>query len=435
MTQLRWVFSLTALTLFFTACSTPGDVGGVETVTVTLTADPAQVAPEGGEVTLTATVDGEAAAVDFVEVDAATTLFTDDTPDDGFSAVVTVTPPRTYVALAKNAEGATIGTSSEVIVTAIGTSPEPTPPLPEPGPVPPTPEPTPPDPGGPIPDDAIQVTSAQEVNAAPAGATIVITQDIICADAAIDPCITLKDDQRLLGAADGQLLTTPGVNITTSIPTNETSKIVAVRMANGTVIEGINFDGEDMYQAISAPAEITEDVTIRNVSVSTPTFNNVIDMKSTGALTLENLTFTSARAVILEGFSSATLTGLDLTINRPPEALGSAFTIVSGQPTSTLLVDALNLTTNLGGSGRDAVLVQSGVLATDAVTMNTTISNSSVTFAEGADLANSIAFNFNVVGTSGMTIDEAASIGNTTNSTYVFKATYDVGVTGRITLP
>jgi hypothetical protein len=451
MTQLslKWVLLFTALTVFFTACSSTGVVEGVETVTVTLTAEPAQVDAAGGEVTFVATLEGEeAVAVDFAEKDAATALATDSTPEDGYSTVTSVTPPKTYLALAKNAEGATIGTSNEVTVTAIGTEPAPNPTPPTPGPTPPGPtDPGPTDPGptpvpgGPIPADAVLAASIQEVNAAPAGATIVLTQNLSCTEVLnADPCIVLKENQKLLGGKDGLLLTTPGVKITTSIaagiPGNstDTAKVTVVRMANGTSVEGIDFDGDDIYQAINAPVEVTGAVTVRNVSISTPTANNPIEMKSVGAVTLENLSFTTTRSMLLEGFSSATIKGLKLTMARAATSTGAALTLVSSQATSTVVLEALDLTTNLGGTNKDGVLIQSGVLPADAGAMTVTVKDSKVTFPD-ADLATSIAFNFNVVGTGTLTIQTPESIGNTTNATYAYKATYDTGVTGTIALP
>jgi hypothetical protein len=428
----RWIFLFTLCTLFLAACSELGTVGGVETVDVTLTADVAEVPAEGGSVTLSATIDGEGATlVEFAEIDQATALAVDDLPDDGFTAVVNVVPPTSYIAVAKNAEGEIIGTSNEVAVAATttpGPNPEPTPPGPTPpGPTPPAPEPS--EPGGPIPTDAVLATTPEEINAAPAGATIVLTQNITCA---VDPCITLKDGQRLLGGKDGQLLTTPGVKITTSLPTEGVQSTVVV-MANDTAVEGLEFDGEDIYQAMNASATVTGAVTVRNVSVTTPTANNPIDMRSTGALTLENLAFTTTRAVFIEGFSSATLSGLQLTINRAAATTGAALTIVSGQA-STLTLAGLELTTNLGGEGKDGVLIQSGVLPTDAGAMTVTVKDSTVTFP-AADIATSVAFNFNLVGTGSLAIQTPESTGNTTNSSYAFKATYDTGVTGTITLP
>lgn len=433
-TQLRRALFFSAFILFLAACDS-GIVEDVETVAVVLTAEPAQVVPEGGSVTLTATVEGEGVtSVEFAERDADTLLATDVDGSDGYTATLDVVPPKTYVAVAKNADGNTVGLG-EVTITATGTTttPEPTPPSPEPtppapGPTPPNPNPVP-TPGGPIPADAVLATTVAEINAAAPGATIVLTQDLTCD---VDPCITLKDNQRLLGGKDGQLLTEPGIKITSSIPTDAVTKSTVVRMANGTGVEGIEFLGDDIYQAINAADTITGDVIIRNVAISVPTSNNPIDMKSKGAVTIENLTFETTRAIFIEGFSSATLRGLNLTINRAAAATGAAFTIVSAQ--GTVLLESVNLTTNLGGLGKDGILIQSGILPTDAGALTVTVKDSSVTFP-AASLADSVAFNFNVVGTGTMTIQEAESTGNTTNSTYQFKATYDTGVTGKITLP
>jgi hypothetical protein len=423
----QWSFLFVVCAMLLAACADTGAVGGVETVSVTLTADTTEVPAEGGSVTLTASIEGEGTtSVEFAEIDQATALAVDDTPEDGFGAVVDVVPPTSYIAVAKNAEGATIGTSNAVAVTAIGTEPEPEPTDPEPT----DPAPTDPsEPGGPIPDDAVLATTPEEINAAPAGATIVLTQGITCA---ADPCITLKDGQSLLGGSDGQLLTTPGVSVTSSLPTVGAQSTVVV-MANDTAVEGIEFNGEDIYQAINASATVTGAVTVRNVSITTPTANDPVSINSTGAVTLENLAFTSTRPVFIEGFSSATLTGLQLTINRAATATGAALTVVSGQD-STVVLEGLELTTNLGGEGKDGVLVQSGVLSTDAGAMTVTVRDSTVTFPV-ADIATSVAFNFNIVGVGSLAIQEPESIGNSTNSTYIFKATYDPAVTGRITLP
>jgi hypothetical protein len=427
---LKRALGVSALVLFLAACSDTGIVEGEETVAVVLTASPEQVAAEGGSVTLTATLEGEgAASVDFAEVDAETAVATDGDPSDGYTATVDVLPPKTYVAVAKNAEGNTVGSSNEVIITAVGTTPAPTP-TPEPAPPTPGPAPTPvPTPGGPIPTDAVLAVSVAEINAAAPGATIVLTQDLTCE---ADPCILLKEGQRLLGGRDGQLLTEPGIKITSSIPTDDITKTTVVTMANATSVEGIEFLGDDIYQAINAAATLTGDVTIRNVAISAPTANNPIDMKSTGAVTLENLTFETARSVFLEGFSSATLRGLNLTSSRAATATGAAFSIVATQ--GTVVLENVTLTTTTGGAGKDGILIQSGILPTDTGALTVTVKNSSVTFPD-ANLADSVAFNFNVVGAGTMTIQEADSLGNTTNSSYQFKATYDAGVTGKIALP
>jgi hypothetical protein len=430
MTQLKRALGLGAFILFLTACG-GGVVEDTETVSVLLSASPTQVEEIGGSVTLTATVEGTAASVEFAEQNATVALATDSDGADGYTATVDVVPPQTYVALAKDAEGNTLGRSNEVTVTALGTTPPPTDPNQPTPPTPPTPGPVP-TPGGPIPEDAVLAVSVADINAAPADATIVLTQDLVCD---VDPCITLKDNQRLLGGRDGQLLTEPGINITSTLTsTNPASdlKTTVVTMASGSSVEGINFGGEDIYQAISAPATVAGDITIRNVAISTPTTNNPINISNTGIVTIENLSFETTRPVFIEGFSSATLRGLTLTVNRAPEATGAALTVVSNQ--GTVLMESVNLTTNVGGLGKDGILIQSGILPTDAGAMTVTVKDSSVTFPE-ANLADSIAFNFNVVGTGTMTIQEADSTGNTTNSTYNFKATYDAGVTGRIALP
>jgi hypothetical protein len=427
MTQLRRALLFSALVIFLAACGS-GVVEDAETVTVTLQASPTQVDAVGGSVTLTATVDGSVASVDFVESDGETVIANDADGTDGYTATFDVVPPASYVAIARDAEGNSVGTSDEVTISETGTTPPPT----DPGePTPPTPpSPTPvPTPGGPIPDDAVLATTAAEINAAAPGATIVLTQDLTCD---VDPCITLKENQRLLGGRDGQLLTEPGIKITTSIPTDEVTKSTVVTMANGSSVEGLEFLGDDIYQAINAADTLTGDIIIRNVAISTPTSNNPIDIKSKGAVTIENLTFETTRAIFIEGFSSATLRGVSLAINRAPQATGAALTIVSSQ--GDVLLEQVSLTTNVGGIGKDGILIQNGILPEDAGAMTVTVKDSSVTFPD-ANLADSVAFNFNVVGTGTMTIQEADSTGNTTNSTYSFKATYDAGVTGRITLP
>jgi hypothetical protein len=407
------------------ACSDTGLVEDVEAVTVILVVDPTQVAAEGGSVTMTATVEGEAAiSVDFAEIDADTALTTDSDSTDGYTATLDVLPPKTYVAVARNAEGDTVGRSNEVTVTAFGTAPTP------PTPTPPTPTPVP-TPGGPIPADAVLATTAAEVNAAAVGSTIVLTQNITCE---ADPCITLKEGQSLLGGRDGQLLTEPGISITTNFPATASPllKSTVVTMANGSAVEGITFDGEDIYTAINAPETLTGDVTIRNVAINVVTSNNPMTLNSTGVVTVENLALTTTRPLFVQNFSAATLRGLAVTSNRPATSVGASVTVVTAE--GTVVIDGLQLTTNLGGPGKDGVLVQSGVEATDTGALTVTVADSVVTFPE-ANLADSIAFNFNVAGAGTLAISEAESIGNSTNSAYQFKATYDIGVTGRITLP
>jgi hypothetical protein len=148
-------------------------------------------------------------------------------------------------------------------------------------------------------------------------------------------------------------------------------------------------------------------------------------------LIINGLQFTTSRQVFIQDFTKATITGLNVTINRDVAATGAALNIQSDAATSEVILDGLNLTTNIGGLRKDGVLIQNSADTATGGNITVTVKNSVVTFGTGVDLANSVAFNFNkVAGASTYTINGAESQGNSSNSTYAFEATYGSGVTG-----
>jgi hypothetical protein len=268
-----------------------------------------------------------------------------------------------------------------------------------------------------------------------------------------DPCIQLKAGQQLLAgnAATKKLSTTPSIKITTDIPvgfgnSQDQAKSRVVEMSENTVLQGFEFTGPDMYAAINIPAGVTGSITIKHVLISSqanslegtppvPRNRTPLLFEGTPALTIEDLALTSITPIDIEGFSSANIKGLKLTLNRPAGATGSSFSLTSSAATSTVVLDGLDLTTTVGGSAADGVVIQSGILPADAGAMTVTVANSKVTFGEKTDAASeTVAFKFTTKGTSTIAIQSAASTGNSTNSLYRFAADYQAGVTGTIQL-
>jgi hypothetical protein len=113
----RWTLLL-GIAGFLSACG-----GNDDTLTMTLTPTPAQVA-SGGTTSLEATFAGDASAVASVEFTQGTTaLPTDSTPADGFKVTSTaISAATTFVATAKDESGATLATD-DVVVTLSPTNP------------------------------------------------------------------------------------------------------------------------------------------------------------------------------------------------------------------------------------------------------------------------------------------------------------------------
>jgi Bacterial Ig domain len=122
MMKFKWTFVVSGLVLLLSAC------GGTTTPTakLILTANPPQVA-SGFNVTLTATIDEGAENVALVEfaVKDQPAFFTDDNAEGGYTAEsATLTANTTFVAVAKDAAGTTLG-SSETSVTVTAAPPQP----------------------------------------------------------------------------------------------------------------------------------------------------------------------------------------------------------------------------------------------------------------------------------------------------------------------
>jgi hypothetical protein len=421
MMKLRWL-SLMALVLFLAACGDP--VEPPPAAAITLVATPATLTNAGGQVKLDVTVDsGTVTAVEFFENNVS--INKDATAPFTFTKTV---PANTgaakdfiYRAVGTTDTGTVASENKTVKQAAGGTTPPPPPP-----------------PGGPGSGATVTATSVQAINGAPENANIVVQNNIVCSapnqDTPTpqapdgDPCITLKTGQKLSAA-------TPGLKITSDIPvgfgnSDDSAKITVVKMANNTAVEGFSFDGADIYTAIEAPAAVTGPVFVTNVTVVSATSNAPVRMVSAGELTINGLTLTTNRSLFIQDFTKATLTNLNLTFERIPAATGAALSINTDAATSEAIIDGLNVTTNLGGVGKDGVFIQNSADTTVGGNMTVTVKNSTVTFGATADLATSIAFNFNKVGAGTYTILGAASTGNVSNSTSQFEATYGPGVTG-----
>jgi hypothetical protein len=429
MMKFRWA-SLVALVLFLAACGDPVDPPD-GTAEIALNATPRTIVANGGTVEVTVrVVSGTVTAFDFQEngmskQNGAGTTYTATIPAN-------TGPAREFrYQVIGTIEGGTVQSNTVTVTQAAGTV--------DPGPGP--------DPDGPGNGTTVQATTLQQIKDAPENANIVVQNDIVCAEPNQDtptpqfpdgdPCIQLKPGQKLAAA-------TPGLKITTDIPikfgnSTDEARTTVIKMADNTAVEGFTFDGPDMYTAIEAAAAITGPVYITNVVISTATSNNAVTLRSVGELNINGLEFTTSRQVFIQDFTKATLTNLNVTINRDPAAIGAALNIQTDAATSELVLDGLNLTTNLGrgGTASDSalgMLIQNSADTTVGGNMTVTVKNSVVTFAPpsaGVNLADAVAFNFNKVGaTSTYQILGGESQGNSTNSTYSFKATYGSGVTG-----
>jgi hypothetical protein len=392
-------------------------VGTSAAVTLTLAAAPNPVPTGGAPVVLTATITAGADKVKSVAFSIkgqTAVLNTDTTSPYSFTTTTPVTAATTFVATAKDAAGATLGTPAEVAVTVGGAL-------------------------QPVPTGATIATTLDQIKAAPAsgpGATIVVTQNLACTGPTIGepPCIQLKDGQKLLGGtADGKsLLNTPGIKITI---TGGVASVI--RMANNTTVEGFEIDGTSIYRAIDADLapQLTGPLTLKNVKVVVPTTNAPIAMKTTGELTMTNVEITTTKALFIQDFSKATITGLKIAFDRDDTATGAALNIQTDAATSEVILDGLDMTTDLGGGGtatgsKTGVLFQNSADTAVGGNLTVTVKNSKVTFGASADLASAVAFNFNKIATGTFTILGAASTGNSSNSTFKDEATYGVGVTG-----
>lgn len=442
--KLRWA-SLIALVLFLAACGEPPDDGSNNTTPkITLTADRTSVTANGGKVKLTVKVDsGTVTDFDFQENGVSKQKGKEPTATINVPANTGAAKQLKYKVVG-TIEGGTVQSNEVTVNQAAGTVGS----------------------GLDYPQGAVVKNTVADVKAtlaADPAAIVVVEQDLICnepnQDAPTpqspdgDPCIKLEEGQQLLAgnATTKKLSTTPSIKITTDIPvkfgnSQDLAKSRVVEMANNTVLQGFEFTGPDMYAAINIPDGVTGSVTIKHVLISsqansiegtppTPRDRTPLLFDGTPALTIEDLALTSTTAINIDGFSSANIKGLKLTLNRPAGATGSSFSLTSAAATSSVVLDGLDLTTTVGGSAADGVVIQSGVLPTDAGAMTVTVTNSKVTFGEKTDEpSETVAFKFTTKGTSTIAIQTDASKGNSTNSLYRFAADYQTGVSGTIEL-
>jgi hypothetical protein len=390
-------------------------VSAQTTVTVNLTATPNPVPAGGAPVTLNATITAgldQVRSVAFSIKGASTNLNIDNDGSNGFSFTTTdVTIDTTFVATARGTGGTTLATD-EVTVTVA------TIPLPGSG-------------------DTVNATSIAEINAAPVNANIVVGQNIICsqtADQGGDPCITLKEGQKLSAGA-------PDLRITTNIPTGPgnsdgTAVATVVKMTNNTAVEGFLFAGPDIYTALEATSDITGPIFLKNVTINVATDNAPIRMQSTGAVTIEGLRMQdSTKAITLDGFSSLTLLDSTLSFNLPLTDTRALLISDAASTTSeavSVTVDGLTLTSNLGGPDFSPVLFSKF----RAVSTNVVFKDSRIVLPP-ANLADGVAVNFTRGGgvTSQYVIDSTTSTGNSTNATNPDADTYTPGSnTARIVL-
>ncbi len=408
-----------------TSANVPVTVG-TSAVLFTLAASPNPLPATGAPVTLTTTFTSgqdKVKSVSFAVKGQAAQLGADTDGTNGYSfTTATVTTATTFVATAKDAAGASLGTA-EVAVT-VGTG-------------------NPPGSGA-----TVNATTLAQINGAPENANIVVQNNIACTQNDFqggDPCIILKPGQKLAAK-------TAGIKISTDLPggpgvpgnSDDTAKVTPVRMNNNTAVEGFTFDGTDIYRAITTNLEkddskpaipVTGNVFITNVTITAPTEKAPLVLISTGEVTITNLRVTTTKDISILGFTKATLTGLNLTINRPVAATGAALNIQSSIANSEVILDGLDLKTNLGGLNKDGVIIQPDDAVKPGGNMKATVKNSKVTFPV-ANVGDSIAFNFNVGTLGGKTEIQAGSTGNLTNSTFGDRVTYDRGagtdVTGSI---
>jgi hypothetical protein len=237
-----------AATATFRAVATKGDVTansanvqvtvGAAPVTMTLAATPTTLPTGGAPVKLDATITAGANRVSSVvfAVKGGATLNTDSATPFSFTTAA-ITANTTFVATARDAAGATL-TTAEV---AVSLAPA-------------------------IPAGASKAATADAINAVAAtsgdAATIAVTADITCA---VDNCIQLKANQRLVGAnAAGTAIAARTINVTGAA---DSSTVIV--LATGNTVESLNISGTGIYEAIvSGATPTTGAVTIRNVAIN-----------------------------------------------------------------------------------------------------------------------------------------------------------------------
>jgi hypothetical protein len=212
------------------------------TVTFTLTAAPNPVPVGGAPVKLTANFTAGADKVKSVvfAVKGGATLNTDTTgPDFSFTTTTPVTAATTFTATAKDAAGATLGTTQEVAVTVTS--------------------------GTTIPAGASKAATVAEVNAVIATtgdlAIIAVTADLTCT---VDNCIQLKQGQKLVGAnAAGTVVAVRKITVSGTVA----QPITAIVLANNTTVDSFDIAGANIFRAVSAPRGLTGTITLNDVDV------------------------------------------------------------------------------------------------------------------------------------------------------------------------
>ncbi|MGL4609165.1 MAG: hypothetical protein ACRCYY_05680 [Trueperaceae bacterium] len=423
MMKLRLVIFASLLALL-TACGGTvddgGDDNGGDTLGVTLAASSTSLT-EAGPVTLTATVTGEATSVEFFA--AGVSISEDDGSDGSYTADVTVSATTTYTATVTGADDVTADSNS--VTVTIGSDPV----DPE--------EPIEGEPGGEIPADAVQAADAAAINAAPEGATIVVTGDITCNKLAKDggdPCIRLKTGQRLVGSLDGQPPATPVVKIIVDIPPgtvfnkDDTAKATAIMAADGSTIEGLSIEGVDVFHGVASPdaigagAALTGSVTLKNVSIVGESFKDPIKVKTTGALNLDGLSIANAnKRMFLSSQGSLNIKNSVISFNAPATITASPLVIADDAvtPVADIVIDGLSLTSNVAGPTAHA-------LAFDKFTggnTNITVNNSKFSVPAGTKTP-AINISVNAAAPAGGTFTLLPGAGNQSNT----DADFDVEV-------
>jgi hypothetical protein len=308
-----------------------------------------------------------------------------------------------------------------------------------------------------LPTGTVIARALDDINNAPAAATILWAGEITCtedkdADLSEAHCILLKANQKLLGTGEvaGVTVTNPNAKLLINLADGSpTGAITGIKLANGVTIEGIEISGEaaEFYTGINGRAvNLSGTITIKNVKIVGPTLNAPFTVRfsegSTGVpgdafgsyytLNVDGLNITNATNPIgINAFSALEFKNSSISMNvELVKQFGLDFHAYGD---ATAIVDNVDVTSATGGS--DFAPMKFSQNSGGGV-YNFTASNNKVTFGNGVNLAEAVAYfvNHGNPQTPGgkIVINTANSKGNTTNSTALDKAKFTV--TGQASL-
>lgn len=299
-----------------------------------------------------------------------------------------------------------------------------------------------------LPAGTLIADTLDEINNAPAAATILWAGEITCIEDEDDDlneahCVLLKANQKLLGTGvvAGVTVTNPSAKLIINLTDGSiTGAITGIKLANGVTIEGLEISGEaaEFYTGISGKAvNLSGTITLKNVSIVGPTLNAPFTVRFDGdggdafgsyyTLNVDGLSVTNATNPIgINAFSSLefknSTIGMNIDYAPSVREFGISFHAYGD---ATAVVDNLDVSSSTGDANFSPVKFAQ---SSGGGVYNFTLSNTDVNFAQGVDLATANAFfvNHGNPQTPGgkIIMNTANSKGNTTNSTAPDKAKF-----------